>query len=216
MNPDYSPQRLRPRKGFTLVEILVVIGILALLAGLIFPLMGRARIAAYNSSHIAALKNLALAQQMYMDTNGECFNTYNLVQNGMDSRLLASPFDPFKVGVANIFRDSPLGNETAPRVVTNYKDSVIEIVDAIAPQLIEKLKESNGGGWAMIQAQPPDSDDPKLAVFKDNVLYANRILRLKFDGSVASRPVIWKQTAEGNYQTNWGSFYTDDYSLFDF
>jgi prepilin-type N-terminal cleavage/methylation domain-containing protein len=203
-------------RGFTLIEILVVTGILAILAALIFPMMGRARISAYNSGHTVALRNIALSQQIYSENSGECYNTFDLVESGMDSRLLASPLDPFSEGVANVFRNSPLGNESGPRKITKYKDSVIEIVDAISPAMIEKLKESNGGGWAMIQAQPPDSDDPKLAGFKDTTLYANRILRLKFDGSVASRPVIWKLTPEGNYMTSWGWFYTDDHNIFEF
>ena len=53
------------RTAFTLVEILVVIAILATLAGLLFPVFARARNMAKRTNCVSNLKQIGLAFQMY-------------------------------------------------------------------------------------------------------------------------------------------------------
>ena len=55
----------RRRCAFTLVEILVVIAILATLAGLLFPVFSRARNMAKRANCVSNLKQIGLAFQMY-------------------------------------------------------------------------------------------------------------------------------------------------------
>jgi len=57
------------RSGFTLVELLVVIAIIAVLAAIIFPVFARAREAARRTSCASNLRQLGLANSMYMDDN---------------------------------------------------------------------------------------------------------------------------------------------------
>lgn len=54
-----------PRRGFTLIEMLVVIGIIAILAAVIFPVFARARAAARRTQCISNLKQLGQAHEMY-------------------------------------------------------------------------------------------------------------------------------------------------------
>ena len=54
-----------PRKGFTLVEIMIVVAIIALLAAIAIPNLVRARIHANDAAAIKILKALAVASDMY-------------------------------------------------------------------------------------------------------------------------------------------------------
>jgi prepilin-type N-terminal cleavage/methylation domain-containing protein len=62
----YMTTKSHSRRAFTLIELLVVIAIIAILAAILFPVFAQAKIAAKKAVSLSNLKQIGLAQFMYM------------------------------------------------------------------------------------------------------------------------------------------------------
>ncbi len=67
--PGEKVVRLKNRSAFTLVEIMVVVGIIALLAALVMPNLVRTRKAGNEAAALAALKAISSALETYVIQN---------------------------------------------------------------------------------------------------------------------------------------------------
>ena len=67
------PDRPEIRRGFTLIEVLVVVAIIALLISVLLPSLVNAREEGKRAVCLSNLKQLGIATTMYLDANRDHF-----------------------------------------------------------------------------------------------------------------------------------------------
>jgi len=182
-------QHFKASRGFTLIEILIVISIIAILAGITITAVGPARVKGRDAQRISDLNNIRIALALYKSANGKYPILTSWVRSTTDSQwtmlrtplkpYIALPIDPInKLGWANGEAwNGPPGQ--GKNLVYEYRstgdgsryDLVTQLEDRNSPYRCKKkgwIAHSSGAGtsyWC-----PPFT--PSLAAYSEQ-LYAD-------------------------------------------
>jgi prepilin-type N-terminal cleavage/methylation domain-containing protein/prepilin-type processing-associated H-X9-DG protein len=150
------------RRGFTLLELLVVMTIIALLAGMLLPALARARVQARRISCLSNMRQIGEAAMLYMgDNNGSLFHHHEgwVLDDGSQVDVLpASPAACAGGGQGNSQAEKPW--------VIFFQQYLRSRNVAFCPAdltprsqyLTENLAQYNGGITEVSQSPPADSE----------------------------------------------------------
>ena len=153
--PMYTAHKNSTQKGFTLVELLVVIGIIGVLASIIMVNLSSAKYRANDAKRKSDLKNLSLALSQYYNDNGNYPSTSD---NWWGASLNAGNHD-----VAN--RSSSRGSNPAyiPGLAPAYTNTAALPQDPLADPTVADgwggvyTYRSDGQSYKLIANNPPNS-----------------------------------------------------------
>lgn len=124
--PDRQTARgyLRTRRGFTLIEVLIVIAIIAVLLSILFPALGEARRAAVRIACASNMRQIGIGLHMYADRNNGRMPESTHTAGGDMERTWIYTLAPY-IGNVDTIRVCPADPNAKERIEENGTSYVL-------------------------------------------------------------------------------------------
>jgi prepilin-type N-terminal cleavage/methylation domain-containing protein len=175
------------RKGFSLLETLVVITIISILAGILLPVLAGSKKSAYRGDDMSKLRQMSVAASLYEDRYGEFpLSTSQLVSTGLvPPELCASMRDSTSEGLANMLAKFSSRRYAGPEQAgaAPYKSSFIGLGEfGLAPSAFrDYVLTGPNAGWLIDVTESIKTEIPTPTQWEGNYR------RLTMEGSVITR-----------------------------
>ncbi len=177
-----STQQEKPRAAFTLIELLVLVAIIALLAGVLIPLLAQQKAKARRISCVGHLKNIGLSFRIYSTDSSGVFPTAPLVRTAPD---LSS------IKITDVFQS--LSNElSTPKIIVCPAD------DRVEAKSFATLTTNNISYFVSLTGE---ETTPEVILGGDRNILVNGVPAARFVALGTNTPVSWS-TATHNGQGN--------------
>jgi hypothetical protein len=203
--------RWTPRSAFTLVEVLIACGVIAILCAVAFPLIKSGKRAGQKTVSLSNLRQMGIAVQLYCDT----WETGNLIPSGQAARELLAHMptcDPadYWTECKSTFGDPLIGSYAYARLVDPMKTEegwreflLLRKNPTIFLSVFyssNKLLPLHG-----LRYQPSECAN-KI----ENCMMPDMVLRLRLDGS--AKAVRQRRTSPngGTFLMTWPALFLDD------
>lgn len=163
MSESITASKLSKRPaGFTLVELLVVMAMIAILAGMLLPALARAKQRALQACCFSNLRQVAVAARLYMDDyNGGLFHHHEgwVLDDGSQVDTLPSNAGGLSGGgMGNSQAEKPWIIFLQPYLQSRQAGFCPADKSPRSQKLSRDLKDYNGAITSTSQSPPPDSE----------------------------------------------------------
>jgi prepilin-type N-terminal cleavage/methylation domain-containing protein len=175
--------RSKLRSGLTLIEVMIVIAVIAVLCGCVFPALIKARKEGYRTSDLSKLKQTALSGSMYADAFGEFPLFHREVTDAglLPSEMAKLTLDPYAGGLETYFATAK--NLPSLDHLPSYPSSFMAVGDAGHPRSrMRSFMEQPNAGWCF------SSLELKSSLSYPELLGPN-YFRVRIDGGVSKLPI---------------------------
>lgn len=219
-----SPTMKSKQRAFTLVEILVVVGIIVLIIGILLPVVLNAKKSAYHTQAISDLHQLGLAQSIYENDNGGlmAYGAPTLIAAGLAPSEIASvPIDKYRDGETNAWlqlemKELPKGSQDVILpYITSYRLTFFGWRERTAPSPPKDSYDKcfvgqPNPGWLI---DPTYDGTAPSSLLSDAPIMMGEYNRLLNDGSVVHRHTRYsgncKLGSDLSCKFSWTSLFAD-------